>query len=80
MNRKILMLCVMRLAQNQKKESINSILQYGHIDKKYCFVVLTASQFPYVILCLNLMTFQTSKEKVLHTHKGFIRRIITLKY
>ena len=40
----------------------------------------TASQFPYVILCLNLMTVQTSKGKVTHTYKVLIRRITPFEY
>ena len=37
------------------KKSINSIKKFGHVARKDCFVVFTASQFPYVILCPNLM-------------------------
>ena len=54
---------------SKEKSSTNSILQYGHVLRKYCFVVFTASQFPYpyVILCPNLMTVQNSKGKAPQT-------------
>ena len=73
------------LSQNLKKKQLRKdkkklILQYGHVFRKDCFVVFTASRFPYVILCPNLMTVQTSKSKVPHIYKKLIRRIITFKY
>ena len=51
-----------------------------HAVQKDCIVIFTASQFPYVILCLNLMKMQTSKGKVLHICKGLIRKIMTFEY
>ena len=56
------------------------ILQYGHIVRKDFFLVFTASRFPHVILCPNLITVETNKGKVPHIHKELIRRIITLEY
>ena len=44
------MLYVTRLTQNQN-DSINSILQYSRVVRKDCCVVLSASGFPYLILC-----------------------------
>ena len=43
-------------------------------------MVFTVSQFPYVTLCPNLMTVQTSKGKIPHTYKELIRRIRTFDY
>ena len=40
----------------------------------------TASWFPYVILCPNLMTVQFSKGKVPHTRKELLRIIIKFEY
>ena len=54
-------------------------MQYGHIVRKDYFVVLTLLRFPYVILCPNLITLQTSQEKVPRTHKELIYKIITFK-
>ena len=76
---KISKLCVMRLTENKKK-SINSVLQYGHVVRKHAFVIFTASRFPYVYLCLNLMTVQTSKGKVSHSSKELVRRIMAFEY
>ena len=67
-------------AYSKSKNLINSILQYGHLVRKDCFVVCTASQFPYLILRPNLMIVQTSKGKVPHSHKELIRRVITFEY
>ena len=58
----------MRQTKN-KKNSINSMLQYDHVVRKDCFLVFTASWFPYVILCANLMTVQTNRGKAPHTCK-----------
>ena len=55
------------------------ILQYGHVVRKDCFLVFTASQFPHVILCPNLITVETTKGKVPHIYKELIR-IITFEY
>ena len=44
------MLQVTRMVQN-KNDSINSILQYGHRLDKNCCVVFPTSGFPYLILC-----------------------------
>ena len=62
------------------KKIINSILQYGHVFRKDYLVVFTASQFPYVILCTNLMTVQITRGKARHTCKELIRRIMTFDY
>ena len=40
---------------------------------KRFFVVFTASRFPYVILCPNLITVRASKGKTPHTYKELIR-------
>ena len=40
----------------------------------------TASQFPYVIPCLNFMTVQTSKGKVIHDYKVLIRKTTSFEY
>ena len=50
-------------------------LQYGGVVSKDCFVVFTSVQFPYVILCPNLMIVKT--EQVPHRR---IRRRIVFKY
>ena len=60
--------------------SINSILCCSHIAGKHCFVVFTASRFPYMVLWPNLMTVLTSKGKVPPTYNELIRRIMTLVY
>ena len=52
-----------------------SVLEYGRGVSKDCFVVFTASQFPYVILCPNLIIVQTGQ--VPHRR---IRRIIAFEY
>ena len=44
------MLYVTRPTQNQN-DSINSVLQYGHLTGKDCCVVFFASGFPFLILC-----------------------------
>ena len=44
------MLYVTRLTQTQN-DLINSILQYGCVVGKDCFVVFSASGFPYLIPC-----------------------------
>ena len=49
--------CLMKLSQNQN-ESINSILEHGHVVRKDYFVLSAASLFPYVILCRNLLVVQ----------------------
>ena len=46
------MLYMTRLTQNQN-DSINSILQYGRVIRKYWCVVFFASGFPYLILRLR---------------------------
>ena len=51
---------------SKSKNSINTVLQYGHVVRKDYFGVFTDSRIPYVILFLNLMTVQTSKGKVPH--------------
>ena len=33
---------------SKSNNSINSILYYSHVGRKYYFVVFSASQFPYV--------------------------------
>ena len=43
-------------------------------------MIFTSLQFPYVILCPNLMTVQTSKGKVSYIYKELIRRIMTFEY
>ena len=65
---------------SKSKNSINSILQYSHVVQKDSFVVFTTSRFPYVILCPNVMTVQTSKGKVPHIYKELIIRIIGFEY
>ena len=72
-------LSAMRLTQN-KKNSVNSILYYGHLVQNNCFVVFTALQLPYLILRPNLMIVQNSWGNVPHTHEEIIRRVITFKY
>ena len=39
----------------------NSVLQYGRVVSKDCFVAFTVSQFLYVLQCLNLMMVQTGQ-------------------
>ena len=56
------------------------ILQYDHDVRKFCFVIFTALRFPYVVICPNLMTVQTSKGKVPYIYKELIRRIMTFEY
>ena len=41
------MLYVTRMTQN-KNDSINSILQHGHVVDKNCYAVFPTSGFPYV--------------------------------
>ena len=65
---------------SKSKKSINSVLQYGHVVRKDGFVIFTASRFPHVYLCPNLITVQTSKGKVSHTYKELVRRIMTFEY
>ena len=43
-------LYVLRMTQN-KKDSINSILQHGRVVDNNCCVVFPTSRFPYLILC-----------------------------
>ena len=62
------MLCVMRLTHN-RSNSINSILYHGHVVRKSCHVVSTASFFPYVMLCLNVMTVKREGTMYLLNHK-----------
>ena len=62
------------------KKSINSILRYGCVFRKDCFVIFTAWRNPYVILSPNLMTVQTSKGKAPHTCKESIRGIMASKF
>ena len=45
-------LYVTRMNQN-KNDSINSILQYGRVVNKNCCVVFPTSGFPYLTLCLR---------------------------
>ena len=51
-----------------------------HVVRGYCFVIYTALQFPYVILCPNLMTVQTSQGKVRQIYKELIQKILTFEY
>ena len=43
-------------------------------------MAFTALRFPYVILCPNLMTVQTSKGNVPRIYKELIIRILTFEY
>ena len=43
-------------------------------------MIFTASRYPYVILCTNLMTVQISKGKVPRNFKELIRTIMTFEY
>ena len=43
-------LYVMRMTQN-KNDSINSLLQHGHVVDNDCCVVFPTSKFSYLILC-----------------------------
>ena len=61
-------------------ESVNAILWCGHVVRKDCFVVFTASRSPFVILCPNLMLVQTSKGNVPHTYKELFGRIMAFEY
>ena len=69
----------MKLTQN-KQNSINSILQHGHVAQKDYFVVFTASRFSYLILCANSTMVSTNRGKEPHTCKELIRRIMTFEY
>ena len=40
-----------RMNTQNKNDSINSILQHGHVVEKNCCVLFLASGFPYLILC-----------------------------
>ena len=51
-----------------------------HVVRGYCFVIYTVLQFPYVILCPNLMTVQTSQVKVPQIYKELIQKILTFEY
>ena len=46
------MLYMTRLTQNQN-DSINSIRQYGPVIGQDYYVIFSASEFPYMILCLR---------------------------
>ena len=48
----ITILYVTKMTQN-KKDSINSILQHGSVVDKNCCIVFPTSGFPYLILCLK---------------------------
>ena len=62
-----------------RKDKKESILQYDHVARKYCFVTFTALQLTYVILCTNLMMMQTIKGKVPCIYKELIKRIMTFE-
>ena len=49
----------------KKKNRIkdNIVVWSWFVVRKDCVVVFTASQFPYVILCPNLMTVQNRKKE-----------------
>ena len=65
--------------ESKSKNSINSILQYVYVVRKDCFVVFTASRFPYVILRPNFMTAQSSKGKVPRTYNDELEEL-TFQY
>ena len=46
------MLYMTRPTQNQN-DSINSIRQYGPVIGQDCCVIFSASEFPYMILCVR---------------------------
>ena len=64
---------MMRLTQNQKAQYR---IMVTLLEKNY-FAVFTASRFPHVILCPDLMTVQISKGKAPHIYKELIRKIVT---
>ena len=63
-----------------RKDKKEFILLYDHVILNYCFVLFTTLQFPYSILCPNLMTVQTGKGKVSYICKELIRGILTFEY
>ena len=63
---------MMRLTQNQKAQYR---IMVTLLEKNYFAV--SASRFPHVILCPDLMTVQISKRKAPHIYKELIRRIVT---
>ena len=42
--------------------------------------IVKSTKSPYMILSTNLMTVKISKEKVPHTYKELIKRVMTLEY
>ena len=40
-----------RMTQKKKNDSINSILQHGHVVDNNCCVIFPTSSFRYLILC-----------------------------
>ena len=68
------MLYVTRLTQNQN-DSINSILQYGHVVGQDCCVMFSASGFPYLVLCPT-----ECKGKVATTYLRGLRTIKIFQY
>ena len=67
-----------KLRKDKKKNEY--YIKYDRVVRKYCFSVFTALRFPYVILCSNLMTVQSSKGKVPCIYKEIIRGIMTFEY
>ena len=49
---------VTRMTQN-KNDSINSILQYGRVFDKSCYVVFPASGFPYLKVATTYLAMMT---------------------
>ena len=66
--------------ESNLKKSINSILRYGCVFRKDCFVIFTAWRNPYLILSPNLMPVQTSKGNAPITCKESIRGIMASKF
>ena len=66
---------------SKPKKSIKAMIQYGHpVRKDSSETVFTASLFPHVILCPNLLVLQASKKKLAYTHRELFTRIMTFKY
>ena len=68
------MLYVTRLTQNQN-DPINSILQYGRVAGKDCWVVFSASGYPFLILCPK-----QCKGKVASTYLKRLKMIKIFQY
>ena len=62
----------MRLTQNQKTQLLNIVVCSFCSKTLFYSKRFTASQFPYMILCLNLMTVQTIK--------GAVKVLIVIRY